>query len=232
MLLKKISLTFSALSLVLIIAVLLNLTVGGIMQKREDEQNAFYVVIDAGHGGFDGGAVAADGTMEKDLNLQIALRLDEMCKLLGFRTLMVRDTDCSTMDEGITSHKKRSDLNNRLKMMQEKENCIYISIHQNKYDTAQPHGAQVFYAPKASGSDRLADALQTAVRELVQKENQRVIKAGGSNVFLLHQAVRPAVVIECGFLSNPQDLENLKQEEYQQRMAFAIAVGILNYCEG
>lgn len=230
--LKKISLTFSALSIVLIVAVLVNVTVDGIKQKRAVDEDAFCVVIDAGHGGFDGGAVAADGTLEKDINLQIALKLDTMCKTLGFRTLMVRDTDCSTMDEGTTSHKKRSDLNNRLKIMKEKKNCIFVSIHQNEYSTAQPHGTQVFYAPKVSGSDMLAEAVQAAVKQYVQPENKRVIKAGTSSAFLLYHAVRPAVIVECGFLSNPQDLENLKNQEYQQRLAFAIAAGILNYCEG
>lgn len=229
---KKISFTFTALALVLIAAVLVNITVGGIKQKQAGEKDAFYVVIDAGHGGFDGGAVAADGTLEKDLNLQIALKLDDMCKLLGFRTLLVRDTDRSTMDDGVTNHKKRSDLNNRLKIMGEKENCIFISIHQNEYSTAQPHGTQVFYAPKVSGSDVLAEYLQSAVQQYVQQDNKRVIKAGTSSAFLLYHAVRPAVIVECGFMSNPQDLENLKDEDYQQRLAFAMAAGILNYCEG
>lgn len=230
--LKKVSLVFSALSLVLVVAVFVNLTVGGIKQKRKADEDAFCVVIDAGHGGFDGGAVAADGTLEKDINLQIAQKLEEICRMFGFQTLMVRDTDRSTEDEGVTKNKKRSDLNNRLKIMKEKENCIFVSIHQNEYNSAQPHGTQVFYAPKVNGSDVLAQSVQTAVKQYVQNENHRVIKAGTSSAFLLYYAVHPAIIVECGFLSNPQDLKNLKDTDYQRRMAFAIAAGILNYCEG
>ncbi len=188
-------------------------------------------MANSGHGGFDGGAVASDGTLEKDINLRIALKLDAACRMLGFKTIMVRETDLSTEDKGETKNKKRSDLNNRLKIMKSKENCIFVSVHQNKYETSQPHGTQVFYAPKVNGSEDLASAVQTAVKNYVQNDNHRAVKAGTSSAFLLRYAVRPAIIVECGFLSNPQELENLKNENYQRRIAFAIATGILNYCE-
>ena len=230
--LKKISLVLSAVSFVLVVAVCISLTVDGINQSLFKNKDDFCVVIDAGHGGFDGGAVAEDGTLEKNVNLQIALKLDEACRILGFDTYMVRETDCSTEDKGETKNKKRSDLNNRLKIMKERENCIFISIHQNKYTTAQPNGTQVFYSPKISGSDLLAKSVQESVKTLVQKDNERVVKPGTSSTFLLYHAVRPAVIVECGFLSNPKDLKNLKDGNYQQSLAFAIALGVLNYCEG
>ncbi|MBQ7288471.1 MAG: N-acetylmuramoyl-L-alanine amidase [Clostridia bacterium] len=228
--LKKLSLVFSGSLLVLAVVLLVNLTVSGIKLKNIEEANKVCVVIDAGHGGFDGGAVATDGTLEKDINLQIASKLDEACRIFGLKTRMVRTTDASTEDAGTTANKKRSDLNNRLKIMKEEENCVFVSIHQNEFSTSQPNGAQVFYAPKVTGSEQLADSIQTALKNHIQNNNKRVIKAGTSSAFLLYYAVRPAVIVECGFMSNPQDLKNLKDAEYQQRLAFAIATGISNYC--
>lgn len=195
----------------------------------DEEDDSLYVIIDAGHGGFDCGAVAPDGTEEKDINLAIALYLKECCARLGFKTLMTRTSDISTMDVNASEHKKQSDLNNRLKLMKSKQNCIFVSIHQNEFSTPSPHGAQVFYA-KTEGSEALAVSLQKRLTAMLDPENKREISADNGNVFLLQKAVCPAVIVECGFISNPDELSKLKSEEYQRQVAFAILAGICDYC--
>lgn len=189
------------------------------------------IIIDAGHGGFDGGAVADDGTLEKDLNLQISLKTEEIAKALGLNVIMVRTEDIGTDTNNgktIRSHKV-SDLKSRLNLMNKYENSIYVSIHLNKFSQSSVHGAQVFYAPKVETSDALATEIQGSIAKYVQIDNNRIIKPGTKDIFLLYNATSPAVIIECGFLSNANDLSNLKDEEYQSKISFAIVCGILNY---
>lgn len=187
------------------------------------------IIIDAGHGGFDGGAVASDGTLEKDLNLAVAKELNNIALCLGYKTVMVRSTDKSTDSDGEQSGtKKVKDIKNRLELMKKYDNCIFVSIHMNKYSTSQPHGAQVFYAPY-DGSDALAGYIQTSVADMVQQDNKRVTKPAGKDIYLLHNAAAPAVIVECGFLSNKTDLENLKNDIYRKGLAFSVFCGIINY---
>ena len=189
------------------------------------------VIIDAGHGGFDGGAVADDGTLEKDLNLQISLKAEDIAKALGLNVIMVRTDDIGTDTNNgktIRSHKV-SDLKNRLNLMTKYENSIYVGIHLNKFAQSSVHGAQVFYAPSVATSDELASDIKDSVEKYVQTDNDRIIKAGTKDVYLLYNATKPAVIIECGFLSNNNDLANLKNDEYQSKMAFSIVCGVLNY---
>lgn len=189
------------------------------------------LIIDAGHGGFDGGAIAEDGTVEKDLNLQIALQVEGLAKAFGLQTVMVRTTDTST-DAGTavqTASRKVADMKNRLQLMSKYENCIFVSIHQNKYSTAQPTGAQVFYAPRVAGSEVLAEQIQNVISAALQSGNHRVIKSGTKDTYLLYYATAPAVIVECGFMSNPVELANLKDTAYQQKMALSIVTGIIYY---
>ena len=191
-----------------------------------------YIIIDAGHGGFDGGAVASDGTIEKELNLEIALKLDAVLRAIGFKTVLVRNGDDSIDDSGSSTHSKKvSDMNNRLEFMKKYSNSIFVSIHMNKYSTSQPHGAQVFFSPCAD-SERLAVCIQSSVSKNVQTDNKRVVKKASKDIYLLYNAVVPAVIAECGFLSNPGDLGNLKDSEYQKKIAFSIATGIIDYFSG
>lgn len=188
------------------------------------------IVIDAGHGGFDGGAVAPDGTNEKDLNLEIALKLEDIMTACGFDVVMVRTNDTSTDSSGESIRSKKvSDMKNRLDLMNKYANSVFISIHLNKFETTSPNGAQVFYAPSADGSQKLAERIQASIAKMVQPENNRVIKSGTKDTYLLYNAKVPAVIVECGFLSNAGDLANLKTDDYQKRLAFAIASGFLNY---
>ncbi len=201
----------------------------GVATSADNKGNFPTVIIDAGHGGFDGGAVAMDGTVEKNLNLQIAQKLDAVLRALGYNTIMVRNEDKAVNDpndRGVSA--KVSDIKNRVELMKKHPKAIFVSIHMNKYQTTQPHGAQVFYS-KQNTSDLLAGAIQGSVAEYVQTDNKRVIKPTTKDIYLLYHATVPSVIVECGFLSNNDDLKNLKKPEYQLKMAFSIANGIIKY---
>ena len=195
------------------------------------------IIIDPGHGGFDGGAVAPDGTVEKDINLKISLYLQEYLELSGFGTVMTRHEDISLEDVGLSTirQKKTSDIHNRLKLMESTDNALFISIHQNKYHVEKYSGLQVFYSPEFSEqSSLLAHHIQESVTETLQPHNEREIKKCGTSVYLIYNAVKPAVLVECGFLSNKQETELLKTDDYQRKIAFSIASGIQDYvyCKG
>lgn len=187
------------------------------------------VLIDPGHGGPDGGAVAEDGTLEKDLNLSVSLRLRDMLAVCGVRITMTRTTDVSIHGAEATSirDKKVSDLRNRLMLYQ--QSALVISIHQNRFQQPQYAGTQVFYAAANPESMSVAQAVQQAVVTYLQPHNKRPIKAATDGVYLMYHTTVPAVLIECGFMSNPQELLNLKDEHYRQKMAFAITAGYWNY---
>ncbi len=183
-----------------------------------------YIVIDAGHGGADGGAVAADGTEEKEINLQIARHLRDVLAVMGYRVGMTRTEDVMIATDGDSLRERKiSDMRNRLAMIEQAD--ATISIHQNKFSQTQYHGAQVFYSVNHADSHALAESVRERIVELVQPDNKRELKTGDSSVFLLHRTTRPMILVECGFLSNAQELEKLKTAVYQQTMAFAIAAG-------
>lgn len=190
------------------------------------------IIIDAGHGGFDGGTQASDGTVEKDINLRIALYLNDFLQTFGYETVLTRDSDESLEDENLKTirEKKKSDIYNRFDLMESTENAIFVSIHQNHYPVEKYHGTQVFYSPEqAEDSSKLAQSIQEAVVELLQNDNDRQIKKCGTSVYLIYNAVKPAVLVECGFMSNTEEAELLKTQDYQKKIAFCIAVGIQNY---
>ncbi len=202
------------------------------VKQTKENGNQPIVIIDAGHGGFDGGAVSDDGTVEKDINLAISLYLQEYLAVFNIETVMIRETDCSVEDEGLTTirQRKSSDLHNRMKIMEETENAIFVSIHQNKYPDGKYNGTQVFYSPKTKDESQiLAQSVQDCIVNTLQKDNKRQIKECGTSVFLMYNAVKPAVLVECGFLSNYEETNKLKTSEYQKKIAFCIAMGIQNY---
>ena len=193
------------------------------------------IIIDAGHGGFDGGAVAADGTVEKDINLKISLYLQEYLDVFGFETLLTRDNDNSLEDAGLETIKKKktSDIHNRMKIMEDTDNALFISIHQNHYPVEKYSGMQVFYSPEFSEkSSLLAQSIQETVTEILQPDNNRLIKQCGTSVYLMYNAVKPAVLVECGFLSNVIETQKLKTDVYQKELAFCIALGVQKYVYG
>jgi len=221
--------------LVMIISALmftfLNVEFGKSVQGMAGTNSQPTFVIDAGHGGIDGGALGVDGTPEKDINLSIALCLNEILRSYGFNTVMIREDDRSVHSEGAETVReiKVSDIHNRMKVMESTDNCIFISVHQNSYNSSKYWGTQLFYSPNTPESKTLAGEIQQSVVSLLQNNNERQIKECGKSVYLLYYAKKPAVLVECGFITNYNDLELLKNEEYQRKMAFSIADGILNY---
>ncbi len=212
------------LAFVILIAVIsgINYT-GKYISTSAKATNKQVILIDAGHGGFDGGAVAPDGTVEKNINLKISLCLAQMLKTAGFRVILTREADVSTDDveTDTIAIRKKSDLKNRLKLMNDYPDAVFVSIHLNKFTTSAARGSQVFYNGKISESKVLGDAIQNSIVKLLQPDNDRVNKQATTGTYLLYNATIPAVLVECGFLSNKAELQMLKNEEYQKQMAFS-----------
>ncbi len=189
------------------------------------------VIIDPGHGGVDCGAIGSDSTLEKDINLKIALMLDEMLRMSGVETILTRDTDVSIHDISATTirAKKVSDIHNRFKIIEENPEYIFVSIHQNTYSDSRYKGAQLFYSPNNPESVELAKSIQNSISANLQKDNEREIKKCTTDVYLVYHAKSTAVLCECGFISNEEELNNLKNHEYQKQIAFCIFKGILDY---
>ncbi len=188
------------------------------------------IILDAGHGGFDGGAVASDGTVEKDINLKITLAVASFLRQSGFRVILTREADVSTDDVETDkiSIRKKSDLKNRLNLMEDYEDAVFVSVHLNKFTTSAANGSQVFYS-SVEGSKELGDSIQKSIISLLQPENTRVNKQATSSTYLLYHATIPTVLVECGFLSNKAELQRLKSEDYQNKMAFSIYCGIIDF---
>ncbi|MBQ7545665.1 MAG: N-acetylmuramoyl-L-alanine amidase [Clostridia bacterium] len=203
------------------------------LQTSATDRGLRTVVIDAGHGGFDGGTVAEDGTLEKEINLSIAKRLQALLQCAGIQTVMTRETDDSIHDPGCTTVRKQkiSDIHHRLQIMEETPDSVFVSIHQNHFTQSVYHGTQVFYSGNDARSRSLAEAIQLAVVTATQPDNKRQVKQSGTEIYLLYHAMRPAVMVECGFLSNPQEASLLKTPQYQTKIALSILQGILDYRE-
>lgn len=195
--------------------------------------NEFSIIIDAGHGGEDGGTSTADGTLEKDINLSIAEYLQSFLGASGYKTVMTRNNDGQLGDTSLPTIRQRkvSDIRQRLEITEKNPKSIFISIHQNHYSSPKYSGAQVFFSPQSPYSKILADAIQNSVVQQLQNENKRVTKPVGTNIYLLYNCNLPAVMVECGFLSNTVEAEKLKEPEYQRQIAFSIMCGIQNYLE-
>lgn len=180
------------------------------------------IIIDAGHGGVDGGATSCTGVLESKINLEIALRLEAMLQLLGYDTRMIRREDISVYTEGETiAGKKASDLKNRVALVNDTPNALLLSIHQNHFPDAQYSGAQVFYG-KIEGSQALAKQLQSAFVRCLNPGSRRQEKKS-TGVYLMEHIACPGVLIECGFLSNPQEEAKLRSGAYQQKLSCVIA---------
>lgn len=186
------------------------------------------IVIDAGHGGEDGGATSCTGVLESHLNLEIALRLRDLCHLLGYETRMIRTSDISVYTQGNTlAAKKASDLRQRVRIVNSLENGILISIHQNVFADSRYDGAQVFYAPTGS-SKELADILQSAFVASVNPGSNRKSKPA-NGVYLMQHIERPGILVECGFLSNPEEEAKLRSADYQKKLCCVIVSGLSRY---
>jgi N-acetylmuramoyl-L-alanine amidase len=178
----------------------------------------------------DGGAVGVNGELEKDINLAIVLNLRQLLEFSGFNVVLTRDTDRSMHSEGVTGirNQKVSDMANRRAVVDAHPNSLFFSIHQNRFTDPQYHGAQMFHTTMNPENARLAQILQDSFAEL-QSGNDREIKQIDNDLYLFKAAAQPAVLIECGFLSNPDEAARLNCPDYQRRVAFAIYQGIMQY---
>jgi len=190
------------------------------------------VIVDAGHGGEDPGKVSAfSGAKEKDINLAIAKFLAEELKSAGYQVIMTREEDKLVYKEGTTdiTEKRRQDLTRRKDIMDNSGADIVVSIHMNDFSQSKYYGAQVFYPPNSEESKSLAECVQKALREDVDPTNKREALVKTTPILILRNLKTPTIVVECGFLSNEKEEENLRTESYQKKLAKAIKKGIDNY---
>lgn len=223
-------------------AVLLLLTIGILLfgadffQRAEQEQaistlgsskSLPVVVIDAGHGGKDPGKVGVNSSLEKDINLSVALRLKALLEQNDVLVVLTREEDVDLASEQAVS-RKNEDLRARAKLVEETAPVVMVSIHQNSFPDESVDGAQVFYYYGSEEGKRLGTMVQESLKNEIHDGNHRVAKAN-KDYYLLKKAVCPAVIVECGFLSNPGEAALLVTEEYQEKIAFAIMLGIMEY---
>ena len=187
------------------------------------------LVIDAGHGGIDGGAISDDGTRESDINLAIALKLDCIVRFSGQKTVMTRLDDSRKTD--ILSYSEREDLKARAELVNSTENAVLVSIHQNDFPTAQPKGAQVLYSAFGD-SERLGKRMQELLVSRLDPENRRLAAPAPADLYLTSHTFCPAVLVECGFMSNNFEVLKLKEDSYQKSLALVIASACLEYLSG
>jgi N-acetylmuramoyl-L-alanine amidase len=186
------------------------------------------IIIDAGHGGVDGGASSCTGVLESNINLEIALRLNDLLHLLGIDTLMIRTTDISVYTEGESiAAKKVSDLKNRVRIINETKNGILVSIHQNHFTDSRYNGAQVFYA-NSTNSAFLAKSLQSVFVQSLNPSSKRLAKKA-EGVYLMQNIHCPGILVECGFLSNTEEEVKLRSASYQKKLCSAIAATLSVY---
>ena len=190
-------------------------------------ETAKCVVIDAGHGGDDPGKVGINGAWEKDINLQVAERLKLFLEANDIEVVMTRESDEGLYDANASS-KKVQDMKRRIELIEETAPVLTVSIHQNSYPEEYVHGAQVFYYTGSQEGRQLAEMIQNQLVEKADPENKRQVKANDS-YYLLKKTGVPIVIVECGFLSNSAEAEKLCASEYQERIAWAIHMGILQY---
>ncbi len=220
-------LEFLAVALLLVLIITLTAT---IFQRKEEKTDAAsadeakIIVIDAGHGGMDGGATGSDGTLEKQINLEIAKILRELLTASGYEVVMTRETDVMLSAEDGKGSAKMQDLKQRLSIASAHPDALTVSIHCNKFPMESCKGMQVYYSDNEIAK-RAAEDIQNA-SVILQPYNKRATKKADSSIYLLHRAVSPSVLVECGFLSNPEELEALKTEDYQKKTAMIIFKGI------
>ena len=207
--------TYCAAFLVIVLICQLTSRAVTVMTESTPIKNRSVIIIDAGHGGIDGGATSCTGILESKTNLEIAMKLNDLMHLLGYATKMIRTTDTSIYTEGDTiASQKVSDLKNRVKIINETENALLVSIHQNTFSDSKYSGAQVFYA-KDKTSEALAKSMQSALGNRQSKP--------AKGVYLMEHIKNPGILIECGFISNPEEATKLNDPTYQKQLCCIIA---------
>ncbi len=199
------------------------------------ENNSFgLIMIDPGHGGEDGGAESDSGLVEKELNMYVSQNIADMCLIFGIPYKMSRESDTLLYNyysdlEDYTGKKKSYDLKNRLKLTEETDASLYLGIHMNKFSDSRYSGLQVYFSPNAAESESIAHDVQSFVRSHLQPSNTREAKRAGSSIYILNQLERPALLVECGFLSNTEEAALLGDGNYRSSLATTIFTPILEY---
>lgn len=198
--------------------------------NAREETPSVTVVIDPGHGGEDGGAVSPGGVAESQINLAVSQRVSDLLRFAGQRTVLTRSEDVTISDEGLTTMRQRktSDLKNRVRIVEETENAILLSIHQNSLPSSPvTHGAQVFWN-RQEGAEALAGRMQEALNAGINAGNEKNPRRIPDSIYLMKNITAPGVLVECGFLSNGAETERLQDPAYQLRLAAAITAGYLS----
>lgn len=202
-----------------------------VISENAELHRTTYVIIDAGHGGVDGGATSCTGVLESAINLEIAIKLNDLLHFLGVPTKMIRTTDCSVYTKGETiGAKKVSDLKERVRIVDSTPNALLVSIHQNYFQQSQYSGAQVFYN-KEQGSETLAQNMQTNFKNTLNPTSKRQPKKA-TGIYLMEKISKPGVLIECGFLSNPNEEALLRNQTYQSKLCCVIAATVSSHLFG
>ncbi len=194
------------------------------------KNHRFTVVIDPGHGGVDPGKVGVNDVYEKEINLQIALLLKEILEQNDCYVILTRESDVGLYQEE-DSNKKMADLRKRCELINNSKADVTISIHQNSFSQESSKGAQVFYQSASVEGKRLAEIMQKQMISSLDEDNHRVAK-GNNDYYMLKNTDSVMVIVECGFLSNPEEAQKLTECTYQRQVAWAIALGALQYLEG
>lgn len=217
---------------ILLLALGIGIPAGVVYTLREGSREAgkYLVVIDAGHGGFDPGKVGVDDILEKDINLAIALKLKLFLEQNDITVVLTRDEDKGLYKEG-DSNKKTSDMRNRVEMVNGAGADLAVSIHQNSFTESSSRGAQVFYHAKSEEGKVLAEILQDQLKKTIGDGNHRMAKSNDS-YYMLKKTECPFAIVECGFLSNPDEASLLLDEGYQEKVAWAIHLGVMRYLNG
>ena len=192
------------------------------------ENTSLIVVIDAGHGGEDGGAIGVNGCYEKDINLKIAEKLSVFLSSRGIKTVLTRNSDILLYDrnQDFQGRKKHLDMLERLRITNSYENVIFVSIHQNAFPQEKYSGFQTYYSQNNESSLTLAKLIEEGIKDHLQPQNNRKAKMSAGKIYLLDKLNCPAVLLECGFLSNPTECELLCSEEYQNKLCAVISASI------
>lgn len=198
-----------------------------------DVKNGMTIIIDAGHGGEDCGAIGINGIFEKDINLKIAFNVSNLLTLAGFDVCLTRTEDKMLYreEENIYGQRKIYDLRNRLLIAEPYEDAIFLSIHMNSFPVEKYSGLQVWYQSESDLSYQLALNIQNTVKKYIQHENTRKVKPSDKSMYLLDRCKHPTVLIECGFLSNSDECAKLSDEIYQKELSFVIFCGIMETLE-
>lgn len=187
------------------------------------------LVLDAGHGGFDGGAVSPNGVTEQEINLHVTKKVESLAGLFGIPTELTRkDGNALDYEAGRSVRENKvADIKARQHICEQIQNPVFISIHLNKFEQSRYFGAQVFYGEKNAQSKAIAESIQAALKSGIANGNHRVAKPAGDSIYLMRTLTCPALIVECGFLSNPDDETALMQDVYQTQLAVCILAGYL-----